>query len=739
MHRQVDRRWGRGQPISRFLAVLLIVGVCSGAFFHTSSEAAEFSIYRSGLLLLKAKQFQAAGAAWLDVGQTILQSRRDTSALKQTAFAYVLASMAFEHAKDDRAYMSWGLAIQYYQQGKTSWEAERTLLTERLDTMLGHLKAARNADLGSPSIDEEALLLMDLAEGLALTTYSGPQPGLLHQPADAPRPTEAQGQQGDYYARPLAVIAGMQQPVTQSRHAFSDEEVEASSHFLGRRTDTVADMETDTASEQQRNTQGLSDPEPAVPERLVRRSVGPRTTGAPLTDKQTNREQVMPRSAHPEAEAEQAEQDDERGEPSSPAFVVSTEMRSSAETPAIPRLTNGGGGLSGQGLSRSSAFAKELRLARLAWQYFVTNQQTNTGLFNAVHGTPETTMWDLGSGLAGLVCAEQLGIINRERFQKSLNVLLQTLTRMSLYNQELPNRQYDARTGSMIDAKHRSSKRGSGWSALDLGRLLVWLKITATWYPAFEERVEAVIERWQLSRLLLDDELQSLFLGRDGEYLRQAGRLGYEQYAALGFRLWGLNAPAALDYEETQETEVFGVSVSYDIRDNACLTSEPFFLAKIELGGIDPQFDTLTQAVYEVQRRRWQELDVLTAVSEDFIDKPPGFVYNCIVFDGRPWQSVGSDGQQASSRQSLSTKAAFAWFALYPDDYSKQLAAAVENVIDPGHGYYAGVYTTGKVNTSLNITTNAGVLEALLYIVRGRRPFISLAASSTPAVLAQHK
>src|SRR5262249_31346248 len=365
-------------------------------------------------------------------------------------------------------------------------------------------------------------------------------------------------------------------------------------------------------------------------------------------------------------------------------------------------------------------------MARIAWQYFAANQQSNTGMFNAVHNYPFTTLWDLGSALAGLVAAEQLGLLDSGQFATDLGLLLDTLAVLPLYHQELPNRAYDTRTGRMVDVKGRPSNIGSGWSTLDIGRSLIWLKIIATWYPRFATQVTQVVQRWNFARLRYNDEMHGTFFDGQREIVWQEGRLGYEQYAAAGYALWGMPLARAQDYDTTQPVNILGVQLSYDTRDHAFLTSEPFLLGHMELGGVDDTFQQLTAALYRVQKRRWEESAVLTAVSEDSLDRAPWFAYNTVYIQGQPWKAVTRKEESCSACQALSTKAAVAWAVIFPEAYSQSLHDTVRPLFHPTYGYYAGLYETHQINTSLNINTNAVVLEAMLYSKRAGKPFMPL-------------
>lgn len=87
--------------------------------------------------------------------------------------------------------------------------------------------------------------------------------------------------------------------------------------------------------------------------------------------------------------------------------------------------------------------AREMTIAKNAWQYFVTNYQPSTGLVNAVNKYPSTTMWDSASYLAALTAARELGIIDKAEFDRRMLKFLATLNTLVLFRNELPNKAYN--------------------------------------------------------------------------------------------------------------------------------------------------------------------------------------------------------------------------------------------------------------------------------------------------------
>jgi hypothetical protein len=179
----------------------------------------------------------------------------------------------------------------------------------------------------------------------------------------------------------------------------------------------------------------------------------------------------------------------------------------------------------------------------------------------------------------------------------------------------------------------------------------------------------------------------------------------------------------ARGYADTQRVDVLGVHLAVDKRNVPNFTSEPFLLAAFELGTIDDTFAKLTRDMYRAQERRWETTKELTAASEDSLDRAPWFVYFSVAYQGRTWQCPKHSGKPSTNNCGFSTKAAVGWAALFGDSYSKLLEDKARSLVSPD-GYIGDAYPGGKRNTSLNINTNALILEAMLFRQRGRHAFL---------------
>ena len=115
---------------------------------------------------------------------------------------------------------------------------------------------------------------------------------------------------------------------------------------------------------------------------------------------------------------------------------------------------------------------QEKQWARIAWRYFENNYQPQTGLVNAVDNYPSCSMWNIADYLAALIAAHQLGLIKRCEFDRRLSKLLAFLNTMDLFFGKLPNLLYHTQTGAMVNYQNQPEE--IGWSAVDIGRLLIW-------------------------------------------------------------------------------------------------------------------------------------------------------------------------------------------------------------------------------------------------------------------------
>lgn len=359
--------------------------------------------------------------------------------------------------------------------------------------------------------------------------------------------------------------------------------------------------------------------------------------------------------------------------------------------------------------------------ARTAWRYFVNNTDAKTGLVNAADQYPSTTMWDTGSYFIALVAAHRLGVIDRDEVDKRLTLALTSLSRLTLFDGLIPNKAYDVRNLAMVDYSNTPTNRGIGWSALDMARMLISLKLIVCFYPEHAPEVSRLKGQWQLSALVDKGSMVGAAVDENGDtQLLQEGRIGYEQYGAKAMMLFGLDALHALQLE-TNVTYPLAETIPVPVDKRlvgegpSFATSEPFILDGLEFG-FDSFSHVLASNVYRAQEERFRTTNTLTAVSEGHLSKAPYFGYATVWGGGMPWAVMNLEGERFDPLRTLSTKAAFAWDALFATPYTKQLVASVADLADPKKGWLEGRYEMdGTPNAVFTGNTNAVVLTSLAF------------------------
>lgn len=369
--------------------------------------------------------------------------------------------------------------------------------------------------------------------------------------------------------------------------------------------------------------------------------------------------------------------------------------------------------------------AADLDHARIAWRYFQNNTDPTTGLVNSTDKYPSTTMWETGSYFVATISADRLGVIERAEAIARISLALETLIDMRLFDDVLPNKAYNVRTGDLVNYANEPVERGLGWSALDIARLVGALGHVEANYPELAPQTSALMARWRLADMVEDGQL----IGGnmiDGTLRRdQEGRVGYEQYAAKAMMLFGYDMARAYDAPANlmvQEVEGQPIPVDTRLHRNttpAFTVSEPYLFDGLEFG-FDARSHRFATSIYKAQEARFASTGTLTAVSESHINVAPYFIYSSVWGGGAPWAVMAFNGDRMDSRRTVTTKVAFAWDALFGTDYTRTLVTAIAPLGDPERGWPEGIYEAdGTTNSSVTVNTNAVVLAALAFRAHG--------------------
>jgi hypothetical protein len=382
--------------------------------------------------------------------------------------------------------------------------------------------------------------------------------------------------------------------------------------------------------------------------------------------------------------------------------------------------------------------------ARTAWAYFAgpppaegaqlpapSPSPAGAGLWlvPARSGTPVATMWSVGDQLAALVIVRRLEIIGDREFDQRLSGLLGFLNSMPLAFGELPNRLYATDTGAGLGEDLQAGV--AGWSSVDTGRLLIWLRIVAEERPEFASYIRSAVARLSVCGIRSDEgRLQGARPDETGTtYLAETAR-GYDAYAVQGYRAWGLAAPLPGSASGDFEVDVDGVRfpLAEDVTGMApVMTTPPAYLGlefAFEALGPEPDEDMaggrgaedLLAVVHDLQARRFAETGVPTARADFRRSEEPFTVYGTVLANGFPWSTVDPAGAAQPRLALLSTRAAFGLDVFFEGDFVDTLGALTRELQDPNLGWYEGRYEdTGAYELTRTSATNAFVLEAIAY------------------------
>lgn len=383
---------------------------------------------------------------------------------------------------------------------------------------------------------------------------------------------------------------------------------------------------------------------------------------------------------------------------------------------------------------------KEIRMARVAWKYFENNYHPKTGLVNAVNNYPSTTLWDTASYLGGLVTVRELGIIDKHTFDQRMIPLLQTLNNMELYRGEVPNKVYNTISAKQVDYTNKPGE--IGYSALDIGRFLIWMKIIKERYGEYADAIDNALLRWNYCNVVNKHGTLYGAHGKKGQKTTyvQEGRLGYEEYAAKGFGLWGFNTERASKPEPYEIIKLFGHLVPYDSRDPRSLkahnyvVTESYVLDGLELNWDLPNDRTsdnrthtvpwmadFAQRIYKVQEARYTHTGILTARTEHQLATSPYFVYDTIYTDGYAWNTITESGKYVPKFSAIALKGAIGMWGLWDTPYTDLLFNAVSDLYDENKGFYEGRFENGTgLIKAFTANNNGIILETLLYKHQGK-------------------
>lgn len=379
-------------------------------------------------------------------------------------------------------------------------------------------------------------------------------------------------------------------------------------------------------------------------------------------------------------------------------------------------------------LSHSKLTPQEIQYANVAWKYFENNYQAKTGMVNGSDRIAAFSVADLGSYLMGMVSAYELNIIDSAEFDNRLKKAISTINNLPLYKNILPNKKYNSNTLKFYTNLNKISKDGIGWSAMDIGRFFAFINKIKIDYPQYFAAFRIAISNWKINEMISNGYLYGIYQDEKNKYMKaQEGTLGHEEYCAKGLFMLGYDVSQAMEYTDFLKfVNINNSEIATDTRESnfnpgfSYVTSDPYILEGIEYGWNFTSIE-LAYRVFMAQKNRFEQDRVITACSEDYIEKPPFYVINTIYANNKAWNCFTPKGFEAEKFKTISTKAAFGWKVLFDDEYANFLFEQINNLYDKKRGWYTGKYENSTaINKTITASTNGLILEALNYKLKGK-------------------
>lgn len=364
--------------------------------------------------------------------------------------------------------------------------------------------------------------------------------------------------------------------------------------------------------------------------------------------------------------------------------------------------------------------------ARQAWTFFERFSNASTGLCvdtADVQGDDqwlhqELTMWDLGSLIAGVMAAHDLGLIPDADFIGRAEQLVQALPVARIAGRLLPSEVISSETGKPLS---------DDFNACDTGRLLSVLRELDA-HPLTAGLAEEKTSRWDLESVIVGKHVHSVVKGA----LADRFRSHCAHYTARAFRGRGFDVASPYEVTDLASQTDREMLLLQSVGDLGALGAEPLLFEALEMGMTEPS-SLLASVLFSAQRHHFETTGTLTCVSEAPLNRQPWFTYqglNVTAADDR-WMVTAASGSgqfdTAEFRKEtalVNAKAAYLWAAHRPGPYSTLLTRHVRKRARlEGMGFAPGVFVaTGESMPGYaDINTNGVILEAIAFILRGRK------------------
>jgi len=148
-------------------------------------------------------------------------------------------------------------------------------------------------------------------------------------------------------------------------------------------------------------------------------------------------------------------------------------------------------------------------------------------------------------------------------------------------------------------------------------------------------------------------------------------------------------------------------------------------------------YEAYAERVFRAQEKRYSDSGVLTAFGEGAYPAPYNYVYEWVVTgNGETWRIRAVNGDWVNGSAVIYTKIAFAFHAIWRNDYTMTLVSHVSK-LQTSEGFFDGIMDKDGSNLAvLSDKTNGMVLEAAGYALQGPIPEFSMPIAIMMIVLA---
>jgi hypothetical protein len=365
----------------------------------------------------------------------------------------------------------------------------------------------------------------------------------------------------------------------------------------------------------------------------------------------------------------------------------------------------------------------ELNQTLTAWKYFENNYNFETGFVNGSNKHKIVSVADIAMGLKATLWAKGLNIIPDKVFKERTDRLMQTLSTLSLFNDELPNSHYHAITAQKISSSGEEKEEGTGYKLYDIAHLITALYHLQNMHPQYQDWVFSIVSQYDFSRAINGHAMHNCEYygvdskGKDKEFLKTIKDPAKEYYIFAALRLFNFPSYSHfLDEKDLHYEPMYNHEVPMGYH-HKIANGESYLWAMLELPYY-LKYKHYSSNIYLALKDRYTITGKYATSSIEAIDKKPNRIFNDMYNNNRGWSDFDKKGRNNTKRNVLSTKSAFIYDALYgyKDDYAKTLMDKIGILHNSQKGWYGGFYTKKfKKNRSVNSLTNTAVLASLYY------------------------